>query len=140
MTPYEVSAKPPSTEVSHGTIRRMAINQMQHEIWLVNTEKGWYDEDVPFFTAMALLHSEVSEAVEAYRNWGTADATSKVIDQGEHGPDALPKPEGVGSEFADILIRLLDDCERWGIDLAAEYERKIAFNRTREYRHGGKRA
>ena len=31
-----------------------------------------------------------------------------------------------------------DDCARYGVDLEAEYERKIAYNRTREFRHGGK--
>lgn len=132
------SGNHPSTEVPYTSIRRMALQSMQLEVVAVNKDRGWYDEDVPFFQAMALLHSEVSEAVEAYRNWGTEDATSQAIDQGEG--HALPKPEGVGSEFADILIRLLDDCARWGIDLESEFERKMAFNRTRSYRHGGKRA
>jgi NTP pyrophosphatase (non-canonical NTP hydrolase) len=137
MTYSNPSAETLSTEVSHAEIRRMALQQMQHEVWLVNMEKGWYDAPVPFFQAMALLHSEVSEAVEAYRNWGTEDQTPfSPVAFGQE----LQKPEGVGSEFADILIRLLDDCQRWGIDLAAEYERKMAFNRTREYRHGGKQA
>jgi hypothetical protein len=78
----------------------------------------------------------VSEALEAWRRWGTDDATHDA-----EYPDRLnPKPEGVGSEFADIFIRLLDDCDRFGIDLRAEYERKMSYNRTRAYRHGGKRA
>lgn len=114
------------------------ISAWQHRIWLINVEKGWYDEEVPFAVQIANLHGEVSEAWEAWRNWGTADATSKIIDQGEG--EKFPKPEGVGSEFADILIRLLDSCEREGIDLEAEVERKLRYNATREYRHGGKRA
>lgn len=107
---------------------------MTAEVLEVNHALGWYDKAVSFGEAMALLHSEVSEALEAWRRWDTDDAT---------GPRAsslspLPKPEGVGSEFADVLIRLLDYCARFGIDLEAEYERKLAYNRTRPYRHGGR--
>jgi NTP pyrophosphatase (non-canonical NTP hydrolase) len=114
------------------------LKDWQRAVVAINKAKGWYSQEVSFLDAMCLLHSEVSEAVEAWRNWGTEDATTQAIDQGEG--HALPKPEGVGSEFADILIRLLDDCDRFGIDLEAEFERKLAFNMTRSYRHGGKRA
>lgn len=108
------------------------IRQMQTEVVRVNLELGWRGEGVKepsFPEAMMLLVTEVAEAVEAWRTNGCQDVT-------EAGVGA--KPEGVGSEFADILIRLLDDCDLFGIDLMAEYERKIAYNRTRPYRHGGK--
>ena len=110
-----------------------SIEEMQAEVLEVNTANGWSGPGSPaktFGDCMALLHSEVSEALEAYRVWGTADATGRILGES--------KPEGVGSEFADVFIRLLDDCDRWGIDLRAEYERKIAYNRTRSFRHGGK--
>ncbi len=53
----------------------------------------------------------------------------------QYGPG---KPEGIGSEAADQLIRLLDHCKRHGIDLGREYIEKLAYNRTRGYKHGGK--
>jgi NTP pyrophosphatase (non-canonical NTP hydrolase) len=113
------------------------LREMQAEIVAVCQDRGWYDQPVSFGEAMALLHSEVSEALEAWRLWGLGDGTagSAITPGGDQGA----KPEGVGSEFADVLIRLLDDCARFGIDLDAEYERKLAYNRTRPYRHGGKR-
>jgi hypothetical protein len=37
------------------------------------------------------------------------------------------------------LIRLLTECERFGVDLSAEVKRKFTYNRTRAHRHGGKR-
>ena len=106
--------------------------EMEEEIAAVNRANGWFDSHRTFGEDIALLHSEVSEAFEAYRSWGLRDMTS----QPEGG--LLPKPEGVGSEFADVLIRLLDSCYRSGVDLEAEYERKLAHNRVRGYRHGGK--
>lgn len=79
------------------------------------------------------MHSELSEALEAYRARGF-DAWE------EDG-----KPCGVGSEFADVLIRMLTIIERLreeglvDIDLFAEYRKKQDFNWTRPHRHGGKK-
>jgi NTP pyrophosphatase (non-canonical NTP hydrolase) len=118
------------------------LSTMQAEVVAYCTEKGWAGPgSVPktFGDCMALLHSEVSEALEAFRDHGLEDATAAITfsDSGRV-TRILPKPEGVGSEFADVLIRLLDDCARYGIDLVFEYERKMAYNLTRAYQHGGK--
>jgi hypothetical protein len=48
--------------------------------------------------------------------------------------------ESASSSFAAILSFLRQLCVRCDIDLMAEYERKMAYNLTREYRHGGRRA
>lgn len=110
------------------------------EVRDVNVANGWWEDDRRPAEGLALIHSEVSEWLEALRSWGTADATKATFPEGHalHLPGVLPKPEGVGSEAADVLIRLLDECDRQGIDLAAEYVRKIAYNRTRGHKHGGK--
>lgn len=122
-------------------LRRAALLGMQEEVVRNTKEKGWYDTDRSFGDDIALLHSEVSEALEAYRDHGTESMQEhydvRCIDD-KRDCVCTPKPLGVGSEFADVLIRLLDSCARYGIDLAAEYEAKTAFNRTRPYRHGGR--
>jgi NTP pyrophosphatase (non-canonical NTP hydrolase) len=110
-----------------------SLTRMQAEIKENCVAKGWYDTPVSFGEAMALLHSEVSEALEAWRIWGPVDGTMLELPEGRSA-----KPEGIGSEFADVLIRLLDYCARFDVDLGAEYERKMAYNRTRPYRHGGR--
>lgn len=114
------------------------IGELKKELALVakvihdnNVDKGWRGIDAPsrtFGDDIALLHSEVSEMLEAYRTHGIEAWRS---DNG--------KPEGIGSEAADVLIRLLDTCHEYGIDLGAELESKLAYNQQRSFRHGGKR-
>lgn len=106
-----------------------SLREMATEVARLNMEKGWRSKSRSFGEFVALLHSEVSEMLEAFRSWGRKDATAT--------PEA--KPEGIGSEAADVLIRLLDMCEYYSVDLEWEFERKMAYNRTRGYRHGGKR-
>lgn len=102
-----------------GTVREMII-----EMFGART----FGDDI------ALLHSEVSEMLEAFRAGGLEDQTSELT-----YTDGRPaKPEGVGSEAADVLVRLLDTCSRYGIDLFHEWRRKVDFNWTRPTRHGGK--
>lgn len=106
----------------------MDLVTMTTEVRSLNTEKGWRDIPATFGDRIALIHSEVSEALEAFRVRGVEPYTTEA-----------GKPDDVGSELADILIRLLDTCDIYGVDIEAEYRRKMAFNWTRPYRHGGKR-
>lgn len=107
----------------------MTLQEMSNEVHTYLVDHGWYDQPVSFLEAMALLHSEVSEAVEAWRMWGTKDMTTAANAGGSQ------KPEGVPSEFADILIRLLDSAKRFGVDLEKEFRTKMDYNHTRPYRH-----
>lgn len=126
-------------------LRKTVLDDMQAEVAEVNEANGWYEEERTVGEDIALLHSEVSEMLEAYRDTGLDDTTGEWCQPGDHLAasvgeiDHTCKPEGFGSECADVLIRLLDTCDRRGVDLVAEFERKVAFNRTRGYKHGGKR-
>lgn len=118
--------------------RAHVLRSMQEAVVANTKEKGWYDTDRTFGDDIALLHSEVSEALEAYRDHGVRSFGTHPDGEICDDPCAAAKPEGVGSEFADVLIRLFDSCARYGIDIAYEYDRKMAYNRTRPYRHGGR--
>ena len=49
------------------------------------------------------------------------------------------KPEGIPIELADAIIRIFDYCGYAGIDIDAAITQKHEFNKTRPYRHGGKK-
>ena len=72
-----------STQREAPDIKTLA--QMTAEIVENNEAHGWYENCATFPEAMALLHSEVSEALEAWRRWGLDDATRYVVlgDNGE---------------------------------------------------------
>ena len=50
----------------------------------------------------------------------------------------ISSPEGIPAEIADVVIRIMDMCDHYGIDLAAAIEEKHEFNKTRPYLHGKK--
>jgi NTP pyrophosphatase (non-canonical NTP hydrolase) len=76
---------------------------------------------------LMLIVSEVAEAQDELRKGHTADYTY-FQDNG--------KPEGVPSELADVVIRVLDFCYTEGIDLESIIDAKLAFNATRPKLHG----
>lgn len=91
------------------------------------TANGWWEQPRSEAELIALMHSELSEALECIR---------------ENEPDlyfdAVGKPLGKMSEYADVLIRIFDAVGDQGAELADAVHKKILFNRTRGYRHGGK--
>lgn len=125
-----------------------ALNQLADEILVANAENGWNTERA-FGDDIALLHSEVSEAYEEYRNGREpgqryySDPRGEYVQEGGLGGGVNRfgeplKPEGIPSELADVLIRALDTAARYGIDMDAVVAEKLAYNKTRGFRHGGK--
>ena len=71
---------------------------------------------------IALMHSELSEALEADR---------KNLDA-EH----IPGFTGVEEELADVIIRILDFAGHHQLRLGEALSAKIAYNLTRPFKHG----
>jgi hypothetical protein len=96
----------------------LIIRDMAADVRGLNTDKGWRAIPLGVRELSALLHTEIAEATDAFRRWGLYDATEAT----DHVcPDLIDglcmcpaKPEGVGAELADTLIRLLDMADRLG--------------------------
>jgi hypothetical protein len=110
------------------------LNMFRDMVFALAVEKGWYDSNdgngPSFAEQIALIHSELSEALEDYRNG--SDPKDVVW-------DASGKPSGIPTELADTIIRCLDLAGRCGIDIGQAVVDKHVFNSTRPYRHGGKK-
>lgn len=76
---------------------------------------------------LALVHSEVSEAVEAAR-----DSVLGMVHE--------DKPEGLVVELADVVIRIMHLCGELGLPLEDAIIAKMAFNESRSFKHGGRKA
>ena len=109
--------------------RIRALEELIIECWETAEEKGFHNTKATATERLMLIVSEAVEAMEELRN-GNSPIARAIVDG---------KPEGFGSELADIVIRVFDLAISERIDLAKEILEKMAYNRTRPYLHGGKK-
>lgn len=115
------------------------LNDLAGEIHAINVEKGFWDVERNLSEALLLVVSEIIEAMEEVRN-GTPlvtqlyESASGVRSPNQSG--STLKPVGFPSELADAIIRILDLCAAYDIDIDKAMMEKIAYNKTRPYKHG----
>lgn len=101
------------------------LNKLGQEINAINVANGWsvvqpdqWEDPYKIPAILALITSETSEALEAFRK-----------------DDRVNFAE----ECADQIIRILDLTAGLGIDIDHAVRQKLEKNKTRGFRHGGKR-
>lgn len=86
-------------------------------------EKGFWEKPRTDIECIALIHSELSEAVEGLRH-------------GNPPSDHIPEFSAAEEELADAVIRIADLCGARGWRLGEAIVAKMEFNLNRPHKHG----
>jgi len=103
-----------------------AFNEEAERNFRVAKDHGWWEGEINDGEKIALMHSELSEALEVLRQ---GDTNSAHI----YGFTAMEE------ELADAVIRIMDYALYRNLRLAEAIQAKREFNSTRPFKHGGKR-
>ena len=143
-------------------VEKLGLNELAAAVHENAVAHGWWEEERGLPEILMLCVSELAEALEEYRSgrpllYYPCNAGGVCVDdRGEEGvtcgsrvrvagdPETAcnarsKKPEGVAVELADCVIRILDYCGHAGIDIEEAIRIKHEYNKSRPYRHGGKR-
>ena len=112
-----------------GSLRYLFVETfglVQKEVYQTAQDKGWYEvSERNLGEQIALMHSELSEALEAIRRGNPM--SEKIL-----GFTLLEE------ELADTIIRIIDMAAHQRLNLARAILTKADYNKTRPHRHGGK--
>lgn len=113
-----------------------AINGIAADVHAMAVSKGWWPaEGRNDGEVLALMHSEISEALEALRQGGgeSAKRLSVTADDGSTRPMSAME-----EEMADLVLRVFDYAGARGLNIGSAIVSKMAYNAGRPERHGKK--
>ncbi len=121
---------------------KIDLNDLSKKIYEGNKEKGFWPEnpkDRNFGEQIALMTSELSEALEADRKGKSCNANLEEIDPRAYNFEEVFKEKVKDTkedELADAIIRILDYCGANNVDITEHILLKLAYNSKRGYKHG----
>ncbi len=145
--------------------KRTMINNLAEEIYKNNLSKGFHEGEKNTGEMLALIHSEVSEALEADRKdryaskiipgaaklFGFSDTIEvmKALADENYGYTFNSRKsfydvfiyavkDTFEDELADVVIRVFDLAASKNIDIESHILAKMRFNEMREFKHGKK--
>ena len=98
-------------------------DRISKKVYMNAVNHGFWQEEPNDGERMALIHAEVSEALEALRNGNPS--SNKIIEF-----------SSLEEELADAIIRIMDYAFGNDLDIAGAIIAKIEYNKSREYMHG----
>lgn len=100
------------------------FNAMAHQVFITASDHGFWDDPKPNQgEKIALMHGELSEALEAIRHGDPPDSH-------------IPEFTGQEAELADAVIRIMDYAYKYELRVAEAIVAKNAYNVERPYKHG----
>lgn len=132
------------------------INELSKKIHQNAVNKGFYEQEINIGEKLCLIHSEISEALEADRNnhhcnfigkdklqvnneiWNNSFDENEWNNHPDFTKDLFEKliKNSFEDELADTMIRIMDLAGYLNIDLERHILLKIKYNSTRAYKHG----
>ena len=125
------------------------MNQLRDEAYQNAVEHGFHDSDTEIsrtsegFHALlaqrlALIHSEISEVLEADRKGRESEIYAFYHDKKKDFIDRFNSyiKDTIEDELADAIIRILDLCGWLKIDIGSHVELKMQYNKERVKKHG----
>jgi NTP pyrophosphatase (non-canonical NTP hydrolase) len=126
-----------------------SLNELRDEAFAYAEKQGFHERPMNLGERLMLVVSELSEALEADRNgkWAPKFVLDNMrrnrVPLLDQNPEFYPQYDyetfirgSVEEELADAIIRLADLAGVYGIDLEWHVAAKMAYNKTRPYKHG----
>lgn len=122
------------------------MNELRDKIYQNAKDKGFWDKERNMGESLMLIVTELAEALEVHRASGQLKeftegqklSLEKMNDEEFPETFSIMVKDSFNDEMADVLIRVLDLCGGYNIDIDWHVKMKMRYNATRERLHGKK--